>query len=67
MAAFDDEAVAPGQKICYVARLVAATDPVIESESSNEVCLEVRDVEAPAAPTGVTALAREGARLQKHG
>ena len=31
------------------------------SSSSNEVCLEVRDVEAPAAPTGVTALARDGA------
>jgi hypothetical protein len=60
-AAFDDETVAPGQKVCYVARLVAATDPVIESESSNEVCLEVRDVEAPAAPTGVTALAQDGA------
>jgi hypothetical protein len=61
VAAFDDETVAPGQKVCYAARLVAATDPVIESESSNEVCLEVRDVEAPAAPTGVTALARDGA------
>ena len=60
-AAFDDETVAPGQNVCYVARLVAATDPVIESESSNEVCVEVRDVEAPAAPTGVTALARDGA------
>lgn len=61
VALLDDETVAPGQKVCYVARLVAATEPVIESESSNEVCLEVRDVEAPAAPTGVTALARDGA------
>jgi hypothetical protein len=61
VAAWDDETVAPAQKVCYVARLVAATEPVIESDSSNEVCLEVRDVEAPAAPTGVTALARDGA------
>ena len=56
-----DETVARGQSVCYVARLVAATDPVIESGSSNEVCLTVKDVEAPAAPTGVTALARDGA------
>jgi hypothetical protein len=61
VAAFDDETVAPGQHVCYTARLVAATDPVIESESSNEVCVEVRDVEGPAAPTGVTALFRDGA------
>jgi hypothetical protein len=59
--AFADEAVAPGRSVCYVARLVAATEPVIESESSNEVCLAVKDVAAPAAPAGVTALAREGA------
>jgi hypothetical protein len=61
VAAWDDETVTTGQKVCYVARLVAATEPVIESDSSNEVCLDVRDVEAPAAPTGVTALARDGA------
>ena len=61
VALLDDATVAAGQKVCYVARLVAATEPVIESESSNEVCLEVRDVEPPAAPTGVTALARDGA------
>jgi len=61
VAAFDDQTAAPGQKVCYVVRLVAATEPVIESDSSNEVCLEIRDVEAPAAPTGVTALARDGA------
>jgi hypothetical protein len=56
-----DETAAQGQGVCYVARLVAATDPVIESASSNEVCLSVKDVEAPAPPTGVTALARDGA------
>ena len=59
-AAFEDSA-APGQRLCYVVRLAAATQPVIESASSNEVCLEVKDVEAPAAPSGVAALVREGA------
>lgn len=59
--AHTDETAAPGQSLCYVVRLVAATEPVIESESSNEACVFVRDVAAPAAPTGVTALAVEAA------
>ena len=61
VASFRDEGLAPGQGVCYVARLVASTEPVIESESSNEVCLTVKDVEPPAAPTGVAALVRDGA------
>jgi hypothetical protein len=61
VAAFTDETVAPGQSFCYVARLVAATEPVIESEPTSEVCLAVKDVAAPAAPTGVAALVRDGA------
>ena len=61
VAAFEDSSAAPGQSFCYVARLAAATEPVIESASSNEVCLAVKDVAAPAAPAGVTALVREGA------
>jgi hypothetical protein len=44
-----------------VARLVAATAPVIESGSSNEACLAVKDVSAPAAPAGVAVLVRDGA------
>jgi hypothetical protein len=61
VAAFTDETVAPGQSFCYVVRLVAATEPVIESEPTTEVCLAVKDVAAPAAPTGVAALVRDGA------
>jgi hypothetical protein len=61
VAAFEDSSAAPGQSFCYVARLAAATEPVIESGSSNEVCVSVKDVAAPAAPAGVTALVREGA------
>jgi hypothetical protein len=59
--AFTDETAALGQSYCYGARLVASTDPVIESESSNEVCVAVKDVAAPAAPEGVAALVRDGA------
>ena len=59
-ATFEDSA-APGQSLCYVVRMAAATQPAIESASSNEVCVEVKDVEAPAAPSGVAALVREGA------
>ena len=61
VAAFEDSAAAPGQSFCYVVRLVAATEPVIESGSSNEVCLAVKDVAAPAAPAGVASLVRDGA------
>jgi hypothetical protein len=61
VAAFDDASAATGQSFCYVARLVAAVEPVIESGSSNEVCLAVKDVAPPAAPAGVAALARDGA------
>jgi hypothetical protein len=60
-AAHEDTTVAPGQSVCYVVRLVAATAPVIESASSNEACLDVKDVAAPAAPAGVATLVREGA------
>jgi fibronectin type 3 domain-containing protein len=59
-AAYEDSA-APGQSLCYVVRMAAATQPVIESASSNEVCMEVKDVEAPAAPSGVAALVRDDA------
>jgi hypothetical protein len=60
-ASSEDSSAAPGQSFCYVARLVAATEPVIESASSNEVCLAVKDVAAPAAPAGVAVLVRDGA------
>ncbi len=58
---FDDTTLAPGAEVCYVVRAVAATDPVVESASSNEACLTVRDVAPPATPTGLGVLARDGA------
>ena len=59
--AYEDTTAAPGQSFCYVVRLVAATAPIIESASSNEACVDVKDVAAPAPPVGVATLAREGA------
>jgi len=42
-----------GQEWCYVVRYVAQLSPPVESAPSNEVCLDVRDVTPPAAPTGL--------------
>ena len=58
--AFGDASVAPGQSWCYVVRAVAGTEPLVESAPSSEACVNVRDVFAPAAPTGVAALAAGG-------
>lgn len=55
---FVDTSAAPGEEVCYVVRTVASTDPLIESADSEESCLNVRDVSAPAAPLGVAAQAR---------
>jgi fibronectin type 3 domain-containing protein len=38
---------------------VASAEPLVESVASNEACVEVKDVVAPAPPTGLTALAQE--------
>jgi fibronectin type 3 domain-containing protein len=54
-----EDKVAAGERWCYVVRTVSSTDPVVESASSGEVCLDVKDVTAPAAPTGVAALVRD--------
>jgi fibronectin type 3 domain-containing protein len=57
-----DTAARRGESWCYVVRSVVGTTPVIvESASSQEVCMAVQDRFAPAAPTGVAALPREGA------
>lgn len=53
------DAVKPGESWCYVVRAVASSDPLVESAASNEACVEVKDVVAPAAPVGLTALAQE--------
>jgi hypothetical protein len=55
-----DASVPPGQTACYVVRAVAVTDPLVESAPSAEACLGVRDVAAPATPSGLAALPREG-------
>jgi len=54
--AFEDKTVALGQRWCYVVGTVASTEPVAESTRSNEVCVSVVDIVAPAAPGGVAAL-----------
>jgi hypothetical protein len=57
---YRDTSVAPGQSWCYVVRAVAGTEPLVESTPSSEACVNVRDVFAPAPPTGVAALAAGG-------
>ena len=49
-----------GATACYVVRAVASTEPLIESAPSNEACVEVRDIAAPAPPAGLAVLPREG-------
>lgn len=56
---FEDTAVAEGQRWCYVARLTVATDPLVESANSPEACVEVKDVFAPAVPTGLAVLLQD--------
>jgi hypothetical protein len=56
---FEDAGAAQGQTWCYVARLVTATDPLVESADSPEACLEVKDVFPPAPPTGLSALLQD--------
>jgi hypothetical protein len=57
---YDDTAAPLGTTSCYVVRAVASMDPLIESASSNEACVDVRDITAPAAPAGLAVLPRAG-------
>jgi fibronectin type 3 domain-containing protein len=59
-AGYVDRTVTPGQNVCYVARTVVAREPqpLVESAPSDEVCLSVRDISPPAAPTGIAVLGR---------
>jgi predicted small lipoprotein YifL len=57
----EDSVVPQGETACYVVRAVASTGPLVESAPSNEACVEVRDVAAPATPAGLAVLPREGA------
>jgi fibronectin type 3 domain-containing protein len=54
--AFEDKTVLLGQRWCYVVGTVVSTEPVAESALSNEACVSVVDIIAPAAPSGVAAL-----------
>jgi hypothetical protein len=55
-----DERAPVGRTACYVVRAVASVDPLIESASSNEVCIEVRDIAPPTPPIGLAVVPREG-------
>ena len=55
--AFEDRAAGAGPRWCYAVRAALSVDPVAESAASNEVCVDIKDVAAPAAPAGVTTLA----------
>lgn len=57
---FKDDAAPLGISLCYVVRAVASTDPLIESEASNEACVVRRDIAPPEAPAGLAVLPRQG-------
>jgi hypothetical protein len=57
--AFVDRTAVPGESSCYTVRAAASADPLVESVASNEACVDVKDVLAPTAPSGLTALPRE--------
>lgn len=54
-----DTSAPQGATACYVVRAAASVDPLVESAASNEACLEVRDIQPPAPPTGLAVLPRE--------
>jgi hypothetical protein len=57
---FKDTTAPPGATACYVLRAASSIEPLVESAPSNEACVEVRDVAAPATPAGLAALPRQG-------
>jgi hypothetical protein len=59
--AFEDRTMGAGPRWCYVVRVAASTDPLVESAPSNEVCVDIKDVAPPAAPAGVATLVGEDA------
>jgi hypothetical protein len=54
-----DKLAPEGEKVCYVVRAAASVEPLVESAPSNEACIDVRDIKAPAAPTGLAVVPRE--------
>jgi hypothetical protein len=57
---FVDSTVPLDATACYVVRAVASTDPLIESDPSEESCVERKDISAPATPAGIAVLPRAG-------
>lgn len=57
---YTDTTAPLGSTVCYVIRAVGSTEPLIESDPSNEVCLEVRDISPPSPPTGLAIVPRGG-------
>src|SRR5262249_35023755 len=53
---WEQKTVSLGQRWCYKVGTVVSTEPVVESERSNEACVSVRDIVPPAAPSGVAAV-----------
>jgi hypothetical protein len=54
---FEDRTAGAGSRWCYVVRLAASVDPVVESGPSDEVCVDITDVAPPGAPAGVATVA----------
>jgi Fibronectin type III domain len=48
-----------GSRWCYTVRAVAAIEPLVESASSEEACVDSKDVFAPAPPAGLSAVGRD--------
>jgi hypothetical protein len=59
-ASFLDKTVRQGERACYVVRYATTLAPLVESEPSNEACLQVKDIAAPEAPASLTADQSEG-------
>jgi hypothetical protein len=55
----EDTGAPAGATVCYVARAVASTNPLVESAPSNEACVTVRDIIAPETPGGLAVLPRD--------
>jgi hypothetical protein len=49
----------PGESWCYVVHAAASVEPMVESAASNEVCVDVKDLVPPSAPTGVALVPRD--------
>jgi hypothetical protein len=56
---FVDRTAQPGESWCYVIRAVASAQPLVESAPSDEACIDVKDVLAPATPAGLAAIPRD--------